>query len=122
MKGKKLSENDKKPPLSHHKFGFPICSREHLPIGNETYCFLGRCIMKTGKNDIKLLTPGVISALLKVPLHRILYILSTRTHIKPAARAGTLRLYRKEAIAQIRHELNAIDAKRCNRGRNDHAK
>jgi hypothetical protein len=30
----------------------------------------------------------------------------------PAARAGTIRLYDRQALALIRHELNAIDARR----------
>jgi hypothetical protein len=34
----------------------------------------------------------------------------------PAARAGTLRLYGQEAVALIRHELNAIDARRNGQG------
>lgn len=38
--------------------------------------------------------------------------LRTRPHIRPAARAGTLRLYRCEALALVRHELNAIDARK----------
>jgi hypothetical protein len=57
-------------------------------------------------------TPGRIAADLGVPLHRVLHILSTRPHIRPSARAGTLRLYDHQAIAQIRHELNAQDARR----------
>ncbi len=60
----------------------------------------------------RLRTPGVLAADLDVPLHRVLYILQTRDHIKPSARAGRLRLYDREAIALIRHELNAIDARR----------
>ena len=60
----------------------------------------------------KLRTPGVIAADLGVPLHRVLYILQTRNHIKPSARAGQLRLYDREAVALIRHELNGIDARR----------
>lgn len=63
-----------------------------------------------------LLTPGRIAAELGEPLHRVLYVLSTRPHIRPAARAGTLRLYRQAAIAQVRHELNAIDARRGRKG------
>lgn len=61
-------------------------------------------------------TPGRIAAELKVPLHRVLYILATRPHIRETARAGTLRLYRSEAVAQVRHELNAIDARRGRKG------
>ena len=56
-------------------------------------------------------TPGVLAADLGVPLHRVLYILQTRDHIQPAARAGRLRLYDRGAVALIRHELNAIDAR-----------
>lgn len=59
-----------------------------------------------------LITPGVLAADLDVPLHRVLYILQTRDHIQPAARAGRLRLYERKAVALIRHELNAIEARR----------
>ena len=61
----------------------------------------------------RLLTPGIIAVQLGEPLHRVLHVLATRRHIRPAARAGILRLYSKDAVAQIRHELNAIDARRC---------
>ena len=60
----------------------------------------------------KLITPGVIAKQLREPLHRVLNVLATRSHIRPSARAGTLRLYDRAAIAMVRHELNAIDAKR----------
>ncbi|MCE9548276.1 MAG: hypothetical protein K8T25_22615 [Planctomycetia bacterium] len=60
----------------------------------------------------RLLTPGRIAATLRQPLHRITYILASRTHIRPAARAGSLRLYDRRALAMVRHELNAIDARR----------
>jgi hypothetical protein len=59
-----------------------------------------------------LLTPGRIADELGVTLPRVLYVLSTRRHISPAARAGTLRLYDRQAVAMIRHELHAIDARR----------
>jgi hypothetical protein len=49
-------------------------------------------------------------------LHRVLYVLATRLHIRPSARAGTLRLYDRRAVAMVRHELNAIDAQRCRKG------
>jgi hypothetical protein len=62
-----------------------------------------------------LLTPGRIAAELGVPLHRVLHILRTRDHILPSARGGTLRLYRSDAVAQVRHELNAQDARRNRR-------
>jgi len=62
-----------------------------------------------------LLTPGRLADELEVPLPRVLYVLATRRHISPAARAGTLRLYQRKAVAMIRHELNAIDARRSKR-------
>ena len=65
----------------------------------------------TDRPIARLRTPGVLAADLDVPLHRVVYILQTRDHIKPAARAGRLRLYDREAVALIRHELNAIDAR-----------
>jgi hypothetical protein len=63
---------------------------------------------------VQLNTTGRISKMLREPLHRINYILATRPHIQPAAWAGNLRLYDRRAVAMIRHELNAIDARRCN--------
>lgn len=61
----------------------------------------------------RLITTGVLAAALGEPLHRVQRILATRRHIRPAARAGTLRLYDKTAVAMVRHELNAVDARRC---------
>lgn len=60
-----------------------------------------------------LLTSGKIAERLQQPLHRVLRVLATRNHIKPAARAGNLRLYNSRAVAMVRHELIAIDARRC---------
>ena len=60
----------------------------------------------------RLRTPGVLATDLGVPLHRVEYVLQSRPHIKPSARAGCLRLYDREAVALIRHELNTIDARR----------
>ena len=67
----------------------------------------------TDRPVARLRTPGVLAADLDVPLHRVLYVLRTREHIAPSARAGQLRLYDREAVALIRHELNAIDARRA---------
>ncbi len=58
-----------------------------------------------------LLTPGRVAAELSVPLQRVLYVLATRRHITPAARAGTLRLYSRDALAMIRHELHDIEVR-----------
>jgi hypothetical protein len=63
-----------------------------------------------------LMTPGRIAERLGVPLPRVLYILSTRPHIQPSARAGCLRLFDRKSVAQIRHELNAIAARRDRKG------
>lgn len=60
----------------------------------------------------KLATIGEVVKLLRVPLHRINYVLRSRSHIRPRATAGSARCFDDEAIAQIRHELNAIDARR----------
>ena len=66
----------------------------------------------TNQRVARLRTPGVIAAELGVPLHRVAYVLQSRPHIRPSARAGRLRLYDRAAVALIRHELNAIDARR----------
>jgi hypothetical protein len=63
----------------------------------------------------RLRTPGVLAALLGVPLHRIDYVLRTRPYIRPAARAGRLRLFDNQALALLRHELNSIDSRRSRR-------
>jgi hypothetical protein len=60
----------------------------------------------------RLITAGVIANELRTPLHRVLRVLGTRPHIRPAARAGNLRLYNHQAVAMVRHEINAIDARR----------
>lgn len=61
----------------------------------------------------KLLTVGRIAAELGEPLHRVVRVVATRKHIRPSAYAGTLRLFDRQAVAMVRHELNAIDARRC---------
>ena len=61
-------------------------------------------------------TPGVIAKELGQPLHRVLYVLRTRQHIRPAARAGTLRLYDAEVVQEIGRELEAIASKRKQEG------
>lgn len=65
--------------------------------------------------ETRLLTPGRMAELLNVPVHRVLYILQTRPHIQSVGRAGALRVYNRDALAQVRHELNTIDAKRAER-------
>ena len=64
----------------------------------------------------KLRTPGVLAADLGVPLHRVLYLLRTRKHIRPAATAGVLRLYDRDALDKLQQELAIIDARRSKGG------
>lgn len=56
-------------------------------------------------------TVGRIARRLGVPVHRVEYIIQSRA-IAPVAFAGRLRLFDREAVARIRHELNTIDARR----------
>ncbi len=60
----------------------------------------------------KLVTVGVIADEIGVGVDRVCRVLRTRGHIKPVAFAGNTRLFDTQAIALVRHELNAIDAKR----------
>ena len=60
----------------------------------------------------QLATIGEVARLLRAPLHRIEYILRSRPHIRPRAKAGGARCFDDDAIAQIRHELSSIDARR----------
>ena len=64
----------------------------------------------------RLRTPGVIAQELGESLQRVQYVLRTRPHIKPAALAGRLRLYDRQAVAMVRHELTAIDARQAAKG------
>jgi len=64
------------------------------------------------KNAVQLRTPGVIAAELGVSLTRVQYVLRTRPHIKASARAGVFRLFDRQAVAMVRHELTAIEARR----------
>lgn len=63
------------------------------------------------QKEPKLVTPGVIACELKQPLHRVLHVLRTRSHIRVVARAGRIRLYSRKAIAEVRYELTVIDAR-----------
>jgi hypothetical protein len=63
------------------------------------------------KQTVKLNTVGVLAQKLNQPVHRVQYLLRTRKHIAPVAIAGRSRLYTEQTVAQLRHELNAIDAR-----------
>jgi len=65
------------------------------------------------KEVLRLGTTGLLASELGVSIHQVLYIIKSR-EIKPAAYAGHIRLYDQEGIALIRHELNAIAARRVN--------
>ena len=67
----------------------------------------------------KLVTVGVIAAELGMSVDRVCRVLRTRPHIRPAAYAGNVRLFDNDAIAQVRHELNAIAARRVCRRKGD---
>jgi DNA-binding transcriptional MerR regulator len=60
----------------------------------------------------RLNTVGTIARDLRVPVHRVRYVLETRPYIRPAALAANTRLFDQHAVAQIRHALSAIEARR----------
>lgn len=66
--------------------------------------------MPTDKRDAvpRVRTVGRMAAELQVPIHRVVYILRTRPHIRPIARAGRARLYDVDAQNQVSAELRAI--------------
>ena len=67
----------------------------------------------------KLITARIIATKLGVPLYRVQYVLRSRRHLRPEARADHLRLYSRQQVAMVRHELHAIDARR-DRGNEQH--
>ena len=67
----------------------------------------------------RLLTSGVLAEELGAPLERVRYVLATRPHIKPVARAGMSRLYNRDAIEAVRSELAAIDRRANGQGGDD---
>ena len=64
------------------------------------------------KEPTRLITVGVIAEILGVSRIRVQRILDSRPHIKHAALAGNTRLFTSDAVAQIRHEITSIDARR----------
>ena len=60
----------------------------------------------------QLITPGTIAREINQPIHRVLHILATRSAIRPAARAGRIRLYDRQAIEAVRREITRIDEHR----------
>ena len=55
----------------------------------------------------QLRTPGVIANELNAPLSRVLYVLR-KLNIKPIGRAGIIRLYDQDAVADVRVELERM--------------
>ncbi len=64
---------------------------------------------------VPLKTVGRMATILGVSVHQVAYVLRTRPHIQHSAVAGKLRLFDARAVAQVRHELNAIAARRLAR-------
>ena len=65
----------------------------------------------TTEQTVRLNTVGVLAQKLNQPIHRTTHLLRTREHIRTAAIAGRSRLYPELAVAQLRYELNCIDAR-----------
>ena len=61
---------------------------------------------------VSLVTTAEIASRLGQPLHRVRWILATRHHIRPAARAGSVRVYSTAAIALVQDEIDKIDDRR----------
>jgi hypothetical protein len=60
----------------------------------------------------RLATIGEVARELGAPVHRVAYVLRTRSDIVPRAIAGNARCFDDPAIARIRHEMAKIDARR----------
>ncbi len=60
----------------------------------------------------RLVTVGVIASELGVSVERACRLLRARPRIRPRAYAGNVRLFDNAAIAQVRYELNLIEARR----------
>lgn len=64
------------------------------------------------KKKPQLLSIGEMAKRLGEPIHRVRFILESRGDIKPSALCGRTRVYDARALARVRHELAAIDARR----------
>lgn len=58
----------------------------------------------------RLLTVGEIAARLHVPIHRVQYVVRVRG-VSAAALAGRTRLFDNDALARVRHEIEAMAAR-----------
>jgi len=75
--------------------------------------------MKRSLNPPQLRTPGVIAEETGQSLTRVYYILKTRRHIRPVAKAGGIRLYDEQAVEQVRQEAEKIDCRKTGKGTHD---
>ena len=64
---------------------------------------------------LRLATLGEVAELLRTTPARLAYILRTRPQIKPAATAGHYRVFDNDAVAELRRELNRMDARKGGR-------
>lgn len=69
--------------------------------------------MTMAKSVPKLRTLAIVADELGVKPYQVEYVLRTRPHIQPVARAGIIRLFDREAVAAIRHALTAIAARKA---------
>ncbi len=68
------------------------------------------------------ITAARIAFALRVPLHRVRWVLRTRPDIKPLILAGNAKLYSRAAIARVSYELTLQDVKRQSRKAVDNAR
>ena len=66
----------------------------------------------TDAPPVRLVTAADIAARLGQPLRRVRWVLATRPHIRPAARAGAVRVYSTACITLVQDEIDAIEARR----------
>lgn len=55
-------------------------------------------------NETKLLTVGLIAKQLNLPIHKVLYLITSR-NIRPIQRAGSLRVFSEDTIDILRAEM-----------------
>lgn len=56
--------------------------------------------------EVRLMTAGVLAEKAGIPLSRVNSILQACPHIQPVARAGTLRVFDKKALRQLKAEID----------------
>jgi hypothetical protein len=63
-------------------------------------------------SPVSLVTAADIAARLGQPPRRVRWILATRHHIRPAARAGAVRVYSTTAVALVQDEIDRMATRR----------